>query len=427
MRYDLSLATVLFGTTIAIVQPAIAANQLSSEQISNIAEEITVQIFLVRDGKREKAGSGVVAGFNRAQSEYYILTSRHVMEYAGDYQVKMPDGFYGLSPVSSRELADLGLEILPQLDVTVLKFRSLHNYPSAQLNYTSQLTNGQNVYVFGYPSILPVDRYFTQGYVTSINANETHGYDFAYTNEVVPGTSGGPVLSQAGQVIGINGKAERDPVTGRLIGFGIPLSRFMTKPLPLAPLVSEFPKASCGDRNPGGSHTWHPVLVDYSEATLRRIQTDYCRDAMRKDNTIQVASFLSVEKAQDFASFMQNAVGSGRLGSAYLPSQVSPRRTWNFPMATCGDRDPGGRNTWYPVFVNYSEARLRMIHAQYCRDAIRNYREKLKLHSIQIASFLNQEDAQAFADLMKDKLGSGEVGESSQFDGRSATSGATRR
>ncbi|WP_448562076.1 hypothetical protein [Trichothermofontia sp.] len=68
-----------------------------------------------------------------------------------------------------------------------------------------------------------------------------------------------------------------------------------------------------------------------------------------------------------------------------------------------------------------------MIHAQYCRDAIRNYREKLKLHSIQIASFLNQQDAQAFADLMKEKLGSGEVGESSQFDGRSATSGAARR
>ncbi len=244
-----------------MVQPAIAANQLSSEQISNIAEKITVQIFLVRDGNREKAGSGFIAGFNRSQSEYYIFTSRHVMEYPGDYQVKMVDEFYGLSLVSSRELADLGLKILPQLDVAVLKFRSLHNYPSAQLNHTSQLTSGQNVYVFGYPSTLSIDRYFTQGYVTSINANEENGYDFAYTNEVVPGTSGGPVLSQAGQVIGINGKAESDPATGRLIGFGIPLSRFMTKPLPSAPLVSEFPKASCGDRNPGGSHTWYPVLM----------------------------------------------------------------------------------------------------------------------------------------------------------------------
>jgi|GEM_PF-3860753 len=434
MRYDLSLATVLLGATVTIVQSAIAS-QATATPISGIAEQVTGQIFLVRNGNREKAGSGVIVGRDRAY--YYVLTNRHVMIYPSDYQIRMPDQqFYPLSAVSSREVAELGLTISPELDVTLLKFQSQRRYPSAQLDNQAQFAYGQEVYVFGYPSLISAPTHFAPGRITSIAPNDPKGYDLAYDNRVVPGMSGGPVLSQAGRVIGINGKAEQDPVTGTLIAFGIPLSRFMTDrfierfppiPDPGNSPIADFPKDSCGDRNPGGSHTWYPVLVNDSEANLRRVQTDYCRDAIQKENGIQVASFLSLEKAREFAGLMQNAVGSGRVGSPYLPSQEpssqAPRRTWNFPMATCGDRDPGGRNTWYPVFVNYSEARLRTIHAQYCRDAIRNYREKLNLHSIQIASFLKQEDAQAFADLMKRLLGSGEVGESSQFDARSATSG----
>lgn len=439
MRCELSLATVLLGATIAIVQPAIATNSPVSLQISDIAEKITGQIFLVREGRREKAGSGVIVG--RDRSHYYVLTSRHVMNYPGDYQIRMlnEEFYYPLSPVESREVSELGLRISPDLDVALLKFQSQRSYSTAQLDNKVALAYGQEVYVFGYPSLISAPTHFTSGRITSLVPNDTNGYDVAYDNRVVPGTSGGPILSQAGRVIGINGKAETDPTTGTLIAFGVPLSRFVTDrfierfsvPIPdsVPDPIAGFPKASCGDPNSGGSNTWYPVVVNYSEATLRRVQTEYCRDAIRKENSIQVASFLSLEKARDFAVFMQNSVGSGRVGSTYLSPQERQERTraWNFPMATCGDRDPGGRNTWYPVFVNYSEARLRTIQVQYCRDAIRNYREKLGLHSIQIASFLKQEDAQAFADLMKRRIGSGEVGESSQFDARSAASGTGRR
>lgn len=82
---------------------------------------------------------------------------------------------------------------------------------------------------------------------------------------------------------------------------------------------------------------------------------------------------------------------------------------FNFPMDTCGDTHRNA-STWYPVYVNYSESNLRLIRSQYCRDAIRNRREGSKLHSIQVASFIDREDAIRFAELMKEKVGSGEVG-----------------
>lgn len=215
------------SSVVEINQSTIEANQLSFSQISNIAEKTTGQIFLVRENRREKAGSGVIVG--RDRSHYYLLTSRHVMNYAGDYEIKMSDRqFYRLSTVGSREVSDLGLTISPELDVTILKFQSQRSYPSAQLDNKAQFAYGQEIYVFGYPSIISAPTHFSLGRITSLAPNDAKGYDFAYDNRVVPGTLGGPVLSQSGQVIGINGKAETDPATGTLIAFGIPLSRFVT-------------------------------------------------------------------------------------------------------------------------------------------------------------------------------------------------------
>lgn len=81
------------------------------------------------------------------------------------------------------------------------------------------------------------------------------------------------------------------------------------------------------------------------------------------------------------------------------------------PEDSCGDRDPGGTNTWYPIYINYSEKNLQQARNYFCRDAITTYRETKRLHSIQIASFLNKSEAHEFADLMQREVGSGEVGE----------------
>lgn len=193
-----------------------------------------------------------------------------------------------------------------------------------------------------------------------------------------------------------------------------------------------FPSDTCGARDPGGTNTWYPVYINYSEKNLSNVQNEYCRDAIleyREDidlHSIQVASFLNLADAQKFASLMRAELGSGEVGEANTynfdpPAQSSsstPREEtrYIFPLRTCGDEDPGGTNTWYPVYVNYSERNLSMIQTKYCRDAIRKYREKLGLHSIQIASFLSRSDALNFADLMRDEIGSGEVGEPNRYN-----------
>jgi hypothetical protein len=84
--------------------------------------------------------------------------------------------------------------------------------------------------------------------------------------------------------------------------------------------------------------------------------------------------------------------------------------TSNFPLDSCGDKDPGEANTWYPVYVKATGENLSTIHRHYCRDAFRKYRKEIGIESIQVASFIDRSKAEAFAESIKQDIESSEVG-----------------
>lgn len=86
-------------------------------------------------------------------------------------------------------------------------------------------------------------------------------------------------------------------------------------------LGSEYPKAACGDVVPStpGTYNLYPVFTDYSPGTLHFIVNNLCRDAfqIRRENgqlSIQVASFTSISRAVDFASLIEERIGSSEVG-----------------------------------------------------------------------------------------------------------------
>jgi hypothetical protein len=192
-----------------------------------------------------------------------------------------------------------------------------------------------------------------------------------------------------------------------------------------------FPKNSCGDRDPGGTNDWYPVYVNYSEDNLNRVRNFYCRDAIEKrrhtgELSVQVASFLNRSDAVELANMLKFDLDSGEVGqpSSYnfeAPSvranaaDILRNNSGSFPLSSCGDSHPGGINLWYPVNVNYSESNLKFIQNNYCRDAFVKYVEDTNNDMIQVASFLNINDARRFANLLRTKVGSGEIGESSTY------------
>ena len=85
-----------------------------------------------------------------------------------------------------------------------------------------------------------------------------------------------------------------------------------------------FPQATCGDQKPQASGLdsvqFYPVNISYSPSSLQFAITNYCGDAYQKrepgtgNQLIQISSFLSQEKAQEFADFVNERMDGAFVG-----------------------------------------------------------------------------------------------------------------
>lgn len=86
-----------------------------------------------------------------------------------------------------------------------------------------------------------------------------------------------------------------------------------------------FPQASCGDKPPKDAKidnlNFYPVFISYSsKVNLEIVKANFCQDAMQKyrldkgHEAIQVASFLTEERANQFREFLQNKLGNAEVG-----------------------------------------------------------------------------------------------------------------
>ncbi|AFY35512.1 serine protease [Calothrix sp. PCC 7507] len=231
MNFARSLPAMLIGAAVMLVKPQVALS-LTPVEVNNIAQTVTVRI----DG--DGVGSGVI--FERKGETYFVLTNRHVVSKDGRYEIHTQDG--ASYPVYySKEL--------PGLDLAVLQFNSNKNYPIAKLGNSDQTREGMTVYVVGWADRLPGinerSYQFTNGSIRSRLQNPDDGYALVYNNEAIPGMSGGPVLDENGNLIGINGRATQpEEKTGTVLRLGIPINTFLAARNNLQPVTTKKPSPS---------------------------------------------------------------------------------------------------------------------------------------------------------------------------------------
>ena len=176
---------------------------LSANKVSNLAELVTVRI----EGAVE--GSGVIV--QKDENTYTIVTAWHVIKdnapgevivaVTNDKKAHVVDG----SSLKKIENVDLGL----------LTFKSDTKYSHALLGQASDSQSGETLYVSGYPlssTSVPIRvRRFTKGEVVANTSTfMSNGYQLLYSNQTLPGMSGGGVFDQYGRLIAIHGLAETD-------------------------------------------------------------------------------------------------------------------------------------------------------------------------------------------------------------------------
>jgi V8-like Glu-specific endopeptidase len=206
MNNYLNLSASLLGaaTTIALIQPAALA--LTASQIDQIAEAVTVRIETP-----VASGSGVI--IQRVGSTYTVLTAQQVVNNI----VGNTEAF--VIPANNEgqryRVNNSSIQSLPNdIDLAILQFQSNRTYKTATLGNSDTVSQGSEVYVTGYPFLTaalnqPL-RQFTQGQITAIVPQPyAGGYTLSYSNNTLPGMTGGPAFNSNGEVIGIHGRSSQ--------------------------------------------------------------------------------------------------------------------------------------------------------------------------------------------------------------------------
>lgn len=181
---------------ICLVSPAAVA--LTAPEINQLAKSTTIRIV------SQTSGSGVI--IQRDNNTYTVLTAAHVVATEDSYDVITPDG--QTVAVNAKTIKRLS-----GVDLAILQFQSPNTYQALEIGSSGSVTEGTRSYVAGFPlrtlAISETIYNFTEGKITA-NASRplTDGYALVYSNNTLPGMSGGPVLDADGKLIGIHGRAD---------------------------------------------------------------------------------------------------------------------------------------------------------------------------------------------------------------------------
>lgn len=206
LALNLMKFTSLFA--VAGISAFIIQAQVAVAQTENQVDAITQKFTVLIDSIDKSSGSGVI--IKKEGNVYSVLTNWHVVdETISNYQIITPDG-------QSYPIDEGSVNQLPGVDAAIVQFTSDADYQVAKLGNSEALQRNQKVYSAGFPgrsfAIQTPIYHFVPGKVI-FNASQSKpisakGYSLVYDNPVLPGMSGGPILNQQGELVGINGKVE---------------------------------------------------------------------------------------------------------------------------------------------------------------------------------------------------------------------------
>ena len=194
---EITIPTYPFGQgaqlTIAREKGQVLTPQEIYQKVNPSVVTVMVQLSGASDYTRLGVGTGVIV-----TSDGYILTNHHVVEGGRDCSVMLSTGHvFQAKYVASDAENDLAVLKVDQTDL-----------PTVVLADSDSLTVGDKVYAIGNPLGVELRGTFTDGIVSAINRDvqvDGHTMTLIQTNAALnSGNSGGPLINDCGQVVGIN-------------------------------------------------------------------------------------------------------------------------------------------------------------------------------------------------------------------------------
>jgi tetratricopeptide (TPR) repeat protein len=328
--YNARLSAAILGVGVALVQIQ-PTQALTKVEVSKVAQSVTV---MIQDPQSpQTAGSGII--IKREGETYTVLTAHHVVKQSPDYKVMTPDK--KMNPIVQGSIKPL-----PGVDLALVQFKSAGSYSVAKMGDSTQSPSGSASFVAGFPGTTEVrsepEYYFTSGEIAANGSRPLKdGYALAYSNATLPGMSGGPVLNESGELIGIHGRAERVErvqnsqlrsdvaVLKTEFNYAIPINTFLS----LAPQVNK----TLALRTPSPSVLSAPKADDFFLQSEKKYDRgDYKGSIADLEQAIQINPKYAL--AYFGLGFNRNALGDKkgaiadldqaiRLDPKYAPAYVS--------------------------------------------------------------------------------------------------------
>jgi tetratricopeptide (TPR) repeat protein len=178
-----------------------AAATSSSGNVAQRAKAVTVLI-------QNNVGSGSGVLIQQKGNTYTVLTAAHVIQPPVTCTITTADG-------QQHRITASEIQSIRGVDLAVLRFKSDRTYAIAEIGSSQTLAEGNPVYVAGFPlstaAITQPVYNFTDGKVTARSSKPfADGYSMVYSNNTLPGMSGGGVFNPSGQLVGIHGRGDVD-------------------------------------------------------------------------------------------------------------------------------------------------------------------------------------------------------------------------
>lgn len=204
-------ATVESGMVLVATSPASA--QSAGTDVAKVAQAITVRI------EGATPGSGVLV--RRDGSRYMVLTAWHVIsgQRAGEeLTITTADG-------KEHQIDERTIQRIPDVDLALVSFVAESSYSVAVIADPERVERGQEVLVSGFPYHRQQSLFASRGtLVARAKTSIDQGYQLLYTNNTDAGMSGGAIVNQKGELVGIHGRGEIDvsaSATGRIVKTGV--------------------------------------------------------------------------------------------------------------------------------------------------------------------------------------------------------------
>jgi S1-C subfamily serine protease len=199
--------------SVAVLTLALGVVQLGKGQnrtsldASQIYKNVSPAVVLIEmydeKGKVFKTGSGFLIS-----SDGKILTNYHVIAHSKQATVRLANG-------DAYDTVDV-LDIDKRKDIALVRIRAV-DVPFIKLGKSSAVEVGQTVYCLGNP--LDYENTLSNGLVSAIRQDD--GYRlFQISAPISNGSSGGPVLNTAGEVIAIASLIDK---RGQNLNFAVPI------------------------------------------------------------------------------------------------------------------------------------------------------------------------------------------------------------